>query len=170
MYIYQIASDYAEFIERFDEGEIPEDAFYDTLEGLHGVFEEKCVAVACSVKNDEAMVEALKTEIAKLNERKAALERRVNSKKESLLRFMDAVQVSKITGYPQAQLTIKKNPPKVVFADKTEFLARAKANGWNNYLTTPQPEINTSAVKAALNNGGTIAGVYLEQGKRVDIS
>lgn len=170
MNLYQISSEYAKFIEDFDNGDIPEDAFCDTLDGIHGLFEEKCVAVACSIKNDGAMIEALKGEIARLTERKNAMEKKVESKKGYLMRSMDAVGVDKIKGDPRAHISIKKNPPRVVFSDKAEFLARAKENGWMYFLNVPQPEVNTSAVKSALSNGKTIPGVYLEQGKRVDIS
>ncbi len=169
MNLYQISSEYAEFIEAFDNGDIPDDAFADTLDGIHGLFEEKCVAIACSIKNDGAMIEALKSEIARLTERKNAMEKKVESKKGYLMRSMDAVGVDKIKGDPRAHISIKKNPSRVVFSDKADFLAKAKANGWMYFLNVPQPEVNVSAVKSALSNGKTIPGVYLEQGKRVDI-
>lgn len=169
MNLYEISSEYAEFIEAFDNGDIPDDAFADTLDGIHGLFEEKCVSVACSIKNDNAMIEALNAEIGRLTERKNAMTRKVESKKGYLMRSMQAVGVDKLKDDPRAHITIKKNPPKVVFSDKADFLARAKENGWMYFLNVPQPEVNVNAVKSALTNGKTIPGVYLEQGKRVDI-
>lgn len=170
MNLYEISSEYAAFIEAFDNGDIPEEAFADTLDGIHGMFEDKCVAVACSIKNDGAMIDALTAEIERLKERKSKLERTSDSKRRYLMQSMQAVGVDKIKGDPRAQVSIKKNPPKVVFTDKSAFLYQAISEGWTKYLTTPQPELNTNAVKSDLNNGVSLPGVHIEQGKRVDIS
>ncbi len=170
MKLYEISAEYAKFIEDFDNGDIPEEAFADTLDGIHGLFEDKCVAVACSIKNDNAMLEALKAEKTAMEKRIAALTKTRDSKGRYLLRSMESVGVDKIKGDPRAQLRISKNPPATIFTDKTAFLNQAIAEGWTKYLTTPKPEINTTAVKEDLKNGAKLPGVYLEQGKRVDIS
>lgn len=170
MNLYEISSDYAKFIEAFDNGDIPEEAFADTLDGIHGMFEDKCVAVACSIKNDDAMLNALKAEKVSMEKRIAALEKTRNSKAGYLMRSMESVGVDRLKNDPRAQISIKKNPPKVVFSDKAAFLYQAVAENWSKYLTVPQPELNTNAVKEDLKNGAKLPGVHLEQGKRVDIS
>lgn len=170
MKLYEISADYAKFIEDFDNGDIPEEAFADTLDGIHGLFEDKCVAVACSIKNDKAMLDALGTEIAQLTARKKRLENTVESKQRYLLSSMERVGVDKIKGDPRAQLRVSKNPPKIVFTDKSAFLYQAIAENWSKYLTKPQPTLIESAVKEDLKNGAQLPGVHLEQGKRVDIS
>lgn len=170
MKLYEISAEYAAFIEAFDNGDIPEEAFADTLDGIHGVFEDKCVAVACSIKNDGAMIDALSSEIERLSKRKMQLERACESKRRYLMSSMDSVGVDKIKGDPRAQLSIKKNPPKVVFSDKAAFLYQAINEGWTNYLTTPQPSLNLNAVKNDVKNGVSLPGVHLEQDRRVDIS
>lgn len=170
MNLYEISSDYSKFIEAFDNGDIPEEAFADTLDGIHGMFEDKCVAVACSIKNDDAMLNALKAEKISMEKRIAALEKTRNSKAGYLMRSMENVGVDRLKNDPRAQISIKKNPPKVVFSDKAAFLYQAIAENWSKYLTVPQPELNTNAVKEDLKNGAKLPGVHLEQGKRVDIS
>ena len=170
MNLYEISSDYAKFIEAFDNGDIPEEAFADTLDGIHGMFEDKCVAVACSIKNDDAMLNALKAEKVSMEKRIAALEKTRNSKAGYLMRSMESVGVERLKNDPRAQISIKKNPPKVVFSDKAAFLYQAVAENWSKYLTVPKPELNTNAVKEDLKNGAILPGVHLEQGKRVDIS
>ena len=170
MNLYEISADYAKFIEAFDNGDIPEEAFADTLDGIHGMFEDKCVAVACSIKNDDAMLNALKAEKTAMEKRIAALEKTRNSKAGYLMRSMESVGVERLKNDPRAQISIKKNPPKVVFSDKAAFLYQAIAENWSKYLTVPQPELNTNAVKEDLKNGAKLPGVHLEQGKRVDIS
>lgn len=170
MKLYEISAEYANFIEAFDNGDIPEEAFADTLDGIHGMFEDKCVAVACSIKNDDAMLNALKAEKISMEKRIAALEKTRNSKAGYLMRSMENVGVDRLKNDPRAQISIKKNPPKVVFSDKAAFLYQAIAENWSKYLTVPQPELNTNAVKEDLKNGAKLPGVHLEQGKRVDIS
>lgn len=170
MKLYEISAEYANFIEAFDNGDIPDEAFDDTFDSLHGMFEEKCVAVACSIKNDDAMLNALKAEKVSMEKRIAALEKTRNSKAGYLMRSMESVGVERLKNDPRAQISIKKNPPKVVFSDKAAFLYQAVAENWSKYLTVPQPELNTNAVKEDLKNGAKLPGVHLEQGKRVDIS
>lgn len=170
MKLYEISSEYAKFIEDFDNGDIPDDAFSDTLDSIHGVFEEKCVSIACSIKNDNAMIDALNAEIGRLTERKNAMTKRMESKKNYLLKSMDAVGVDKLKEDPRAHISIKRNPPRVVFTDPQGFLETAKTNGWMHFIKVAQPEIDKAAVKSALLNGRGFPDVYLEQGKRVDIS
>jgi hypothetical protein len=170
MKLYEISAEYAAFIEAFDNGDIPEEAFADTLDGIHGMFEDKCAAVACSIKNDKAMIEALKSEAESIAKRIASLESAVASKNGYLMRSMERVGVDKLKGDPRAQISIKKNPPKVIFNDKAAFLYQAISENWSKYLTVPKPELNTNAVKEDLKNGAKLPGVHLEQGKRVDIS
>ena len=85
------------------------------------------------------------------------------------MRSMENVGVNCLKNDPRAQISIKKNPPKVVFADKAAFLYQAVAEKWQQYLTVPQPEVNIAAVKDDLKRGIKLSGVHLEQGKRVDI-
>lgn len=170
MKLYEISAEYANFIEAFDNGDIPDEAFDDTFDSLHGMFEEKCAAVACSIKNDKAMIEALKSEAESIAKRIASLESTVASKNGYLMRSMERVGVDKLKGDPRAQISIKKNPPKVIFNDKAAFLYQAISENWSKYLTVPKPELNTNAVKEDLKNGAKLPGVHLEQGKRVDIS
>lgn len=170
MKLYEISKEYADFIEAFDSGDIPEEAFADTLDGIHGMFEDKCVAVACSIKNDNAMIAALEAEKEAMEKRISALKKTRDSKSGYLMRSMETVGVDKLKGDPRAQVSIKRNPPKVVFTDKAGFLYTAREQGWTKYLTTPHPELNVSAVKQDLCAGVCIPGARLEQGKRVDIS
>lgn len=169
MKLYEISTDYASFIEAFDNGEIPEDAFADTLDSIHEMFEEKCVNVALSVKNDEAMIIALEAEIKRLQERVKSVKTSQESKKKYIFESMRRVGADRVNGDPRAQLAIKKNPPKVVFVDEAGFLNAAREQGWTKYLTVPQPKLNTSAVKDDLKNGVSLPGVYLAQDSRLEV-
>lgn len=171
MKLYEISEEYAAFIEAFDNGEIPDEAFDDTFDSLHGMFEEKCVAVACSIKNDKALIDALKAEKTAMEKRIASLESTVTSKSGYLMRNMERAGVTRLTEDPRARISIKKNSnTRTVFANAADFLKSAIENGWTNYLTTPKPELNKTAVKRDLENGVLLPGVYLERGKRVEIS
>lgn len=170
MKLYEISTDYADFIAAFENGEIPEEAFADTLDSIHEIFEDKCVNVALSVMNDEAMITALENEIKRLQERVKSVKAAQESKKKYIYDSMERVGVTKLKNDPRAQLTIKKNPPKVTFTDKAAFLYQAREQGWSKYLTVPQPELNIAAIKDDLKNGVTIPGVYLEQGSRLEVS
>ena len=169
MKLYEIASDYAAFIEAFDNGDIPEDAFYDTLDGIHGAFEEKCANVALSVKNDDAAITALESEIERLQKRVKSIKASQDQKRRYIHDSMSRVGVDRLKDDPRVQISIKKNPPKVVFTDKAAFLYNARESGWTKYLTVPQPELNVSAIKDDLKNGVQLPGAYLEQGSRLEV-
>lgn len=168
MNLYEISSEYAEFIEAFDNGDIPDDAFADTLDGIHGLFEEKCVSVACSIKNDNAMIEALNAEIGRLTERKNAMARKVESKKGYLMRSMDDEGLKHFND-SRVKMKLVNKPPIVGFSDRQAFAALAKTKGWLHFLHVPQPDINVAAVCSALENGHVLPYVHLEKRRELVI-
>lgn len=171
MKLYEISADYAKFIEDFDNGDIPEEAFADTLDALDGTFKDACVAFALSIENDNATIAALDTEIERLNARKKKLTTSIEGKKSKMLEYMQRVGVDKITDDPRVHIAVRTNStPRTVFSDRAAFLYQAVAEGWTKYLTKPKPDLNIEAVKEDLKNGAKLPGVYLEYGKRVDIS
>ena len=61
---------------------------------------------------------------------------------------------------PKAKLSLKNNAESTSFASEAKFIKWAKENN-RNYLRFPEPEIDKTAVKKALQNGEKIPGASI---------
>ena len=62
MKLYEISSQYNQFLQAVENGDIPIEAVSDTLEAIEGEFEDKADNIACLIKNKEAEMLAIKAE------------------------------------------------------------------------------------------------------------
>lgn len=89
--LYEITSEYRELIELIENGDIPEEAIDDTLEGIVGEFEAKIDNIACIVKNMRSLCEDIKAEVNTLMKRKQAKEREIERLEAYISRAMEAM-------------------------------------------------------------------------------
>lgn len=168
MTLYEISAQYQEFLQLVAEGEIPEEAVADTMEGLDGVFEEKADNIACYIKNLRAEARALKEEIDALKERMEGKAHRADRLQDALLWAMQGSGKEKIET-ARNLLRIKKNPPRVAIEDEAAFAGWAQANGREDYLRYTPPSPNKTAIMEALKGGAEIPGAALERGQSLVI-
>lgn len=128
-------------------------ALRDTFEGATTIF-KAFSAILSSIEDDEAMVDALKAQIAARDERRKRLEARVESKREALRDAMDATHQSKVT-LPEATLTVRPGNHRIVVTD-------AAAIPREHLSVTVRP--NLSSIGQALASGETIPGVTRSNG------
>lgn len=180
--LYELTSEFESLFNRFEEisdydysfEDDPEEmqrqmqqAWFDTLEGMELEIQEKTEAVAVYIKNITAEAKALKAEEDKLTARRRAKENSAAQLKQYLMDCMNAAKLSKID-MPKAVVSIRNNAESVNIKNESDFIDWAQKNN-DELLRYRAPEINKTAVKAALRNGEDIPGATLERTRSVMI-
>lgn len=97
MTLYEISNDLKAFIDAYEAGEIPEEAYSDTLNAIELAFEEKAENIAKAIRNIDSDVSALKTEIKRLQELQKQRENHVKNLKKYLFEQMKAIGKTKFS-------------------------------------------------------------------------
>lgn len=156
--LYEISKQYQDLAALADTGD--EDlavALRDTMEGIGGEFKEKGQALAMVTLNMDGDIEAIKTQIARLTDRKKVMENRQEALKEYLRVNMERTGITKIT-HPLFTITLGKGRPIVVIDEESKIP--------DEYMNT---KVETTPKKAeiakAIKEGKTVAGAHSETGK-----
>ena len=163
MELYKITANYRELFDTFDDcDDLSDDeiqAYFDTLEAIEDEFEIKAENIGCFVKELNGDIDLLSAEIEALKARKSAKKKLVTRLKAMLVDNMQATGKKKIDR-SRAKLSLRNNPESANFASEAKFIKWAKENK-REYLRFPEPEIDKTAVKKALQNGEKIPGASL---------
>lgn len=130
----------------------------DAVSEIEAEFDEKAEAVACYIKQEEAIADAIKAEKKKLDERGKAHEKRAAWLKEYLASMMAE---AKKTGLETAQVKISFRTSQVVVVDDPTIIPA-------QYQRT-KVEADKTALKSALKNGEVIEGARLESRENLQI-
>jgi len=152
--LYKIASDIRQVLELGEQGEIPAEAIADTLEGLKMAFDDKLDAVLAYRQGLIHESTAYDAEIKRLTERKKSLETKAEKLKDYAINMMFAVNKQSHKGL--FSISIGK-PSKVVGIEDANLLPP-------EFLIT-KVEPNKTAIKNAINEGRTIPGALIIDGK-----
>lgn len=134
-------------------------AWFDTLDGIEEEFELKAENIGCFIKQLDGELEMLKKEKAAFERRRKAKENQLQRMRSYLLSCMQKMGRTKIeTG--KTKITVRTNPESAQFENEKAFIQWAKKNA-DELLRYPDPEINKTAVKAALKAGTEISGAVL---------
>lgn len=170
MTLYDYSSDFIELFDKLDELQGDEDleqAWFDTLESIECDFMDKAENIAAYIKSLNAYADTLKAEEKHLAERRRAKENRAERLKKYLLECMETTHITKIDR-PMAQISVRNNAESPRFKSESEFIAWAQENA-DELLRYKPPEIDKTAVKKFLQDGGELDGVTLERSKSVII-
>lgn len=170
MTLYDYSSDFAELFDRFDEMQGDEDleqAWFDTLESIECDFMDKAENIAAYIKSLNAYADTLKAEEKHLAERRRAKENRADRLKKYLLECMEKAHIGRIDR-PMASVSVRNNAESPRFSDENKFITWARENA-DELLRYKPPEIDKTAVKKYLQDGGELDGVTLERSKSVTI-
>lgn len=195
MKLYEITGLFAELFDRFDEiagytpdtdeygryiteeGDIIDDldayreslltAWFDTLTGIEGEFNEKAENTAVYIKNLSAEINALKAEKKILSSRIAQAEKQVERMKRYLLQSMRAIGVKKID-MPRARLTLRLNPESVEIENEQALIHWAQEHD-DSILKYSDPEIKKNDVKSLLRMGEQIPYAHLQRKESLTI-
>lgn len=177
MKLYELTGDFAELFERFDEidnwepdtdedgspiddnGNVIENvtaykeamlqAWFNTLEGIEELFEDKAVNIAMYIKELRSEAEQLKAEKMKIAKRQSQKEKAADRLEKYLLNSMQAIG-RKVIDRPQALIKIKLNPESTIIENELAFIDWAESTNHDHLLKYNQPSIKLNDVKALI--------------------
>lgn len=136
-------------------------AWFDTLEGIEGEFDEKAENIAVYIKELEAEAKTLKAEKIAVGKRQAQKEKTAENLRKYLITSMKAIGRNKVD-MPKAVLSLKNNAPSLVVDDEISFINWAQKHN-DNLLKYSMPEIKKNEVKTLCKNGEKVPFVHLER-------
>lgn len=137
------------------------DAWFDTLEGIEGEFEQKAGNVAAYIKSLKAEAENLKKEEKALKARRECKERQAEKLKKYLLDCMDKMSMTKID-VPRAIISVRNNAESLVIEDEISFINWLQMNN-DSLLKYSLPEIKKGEVKKLYKTGVQFPYVHTER-------
>lgn len=142
-------------------------AWFDTLEGIEGEFDEIVESIAIYCKQLMAEVKMLKAEKAAIAKRQSQKERQVKSLETYLFNSMKAIGRNKVD-MPKAVVAIRNNAPSLVIDDEIKFVNWAQENN-ENLLKYEMPSIKKNDVKALCKKSEEIPFVHMESKQSLSI-
>ena len=167
MTLYELMTDYKNLLSAIEDGDIPEEAIADTLEGIEATIDEKIDNTACMLKVLEAEEKAIKAEEERLAQRRKVKANVQNRLKNYLSEMMLSMGKTEFES-PRNKISFRKTPGKVVFDDEKKFIEWAQIHA-DSFLNYGKPTVDKTAIKVALANGAEIEGVRIESGQSMTI-
>lgn len=143
-------------------------AWFDTLTGIEGEFDEKAESIAIYYKQLLAEAKMLKAEKAAIAKRQSQKEKQAESLKTYLFKSMQALGRQKID-MPRAVMSLKKNAPSLVVDDEISFVEWAEEHNLEHLLKYSMPEVKKNDVKALCKKGEEIPFVHMESKQSLSI-
>lgn len=143
-------------------------AWFDTLTGIEGEFDEKAESIAIYYKQLLAEAKMLKAEKAAIAKRQSQKEKQAESLKTYLFKSMQALGRQKID-MPRAVMSLKKNAPSLVVDDEISFIEWAEEHSLDHLLKYNMPEVKKNDVKALCKKGEEIPFVHMESKQSLSI-
>jgi hypothetical protein len=155
--IYEITDDFLRIQDMMEDPELDPQTLADTLEAIEGELEIKAENYAKVMKNLEGDIVAIKAEIDRLTSKKKAIENNIKNMKATLQSVMEVTGKTKFKT-DLFSFGIQKNAPSVVI-DVEDVRDIPE-----DYLKFKEPEVDKTAIKAAINDGVDLTGIaHLEQ-------
>lgn len=167
MTLYELMTDYKNFLTAVENGDIPEEAIADTLECIEASIDEKIDNTACMLKVLEAEEAAIKAEEDRLAQRRKAKANLRDRLKNYLSEMMLSMGKTEFES-PRNKITFRKTPGKVVFDNEKAFIEWAQVNA-DNLLNYSKPTVDKTAIKTALADGVELEGVRIESSQNISI-
>lgn len=143
-------------------------AWFDTLEGIEGEFDEKAESIAVYIKQLKAEANILKFEKSAIAKRQSQKEREVEKLAAYLLNAMKAIGRSKVD-MPHAVVSIRNNAPSLVIDDEISFVEWAEEHNLTHLLKYSMPEVKKNDVKALCKKGEEIPFVHMESKQSLSV-
>ena len=167
MTLYEMLTAYKDFLTAVENGDIPEEAIADTLEGIESSIDDKIDNIVSMIKSlaaEEAAIKAEEERLAQRRKSKANLQDRLKNYLSDMLIAMGKTEFEN----PRHKISFRKTPGKVVFDDEKAFIEWAVVNA-DNLLNYGKPTVDKTAIKTALADGVELEGVRIESGQSMTI-
>ncbi len=142
-------------------------AWFDTLEGIEGEFDEKAESIAVYIKQLKAEANILKFEKSAIAKRQSQKEREVEKLAAYLLNAMKVIGRSKVD-MPHAVVSIRNNAPSLIVDNEAEFVGWAQENN-DSLLEYIMPKVKKNDVKKLCKNGEAIPFVHMESKQSLSV-
>lgn len=143
-------------------------AWFDTLTGIEGEFDETAESIAVYYKQLLAEAKMLKAEKAAIAKRQSQKEKQAENLKTYLFNSMQTLGRQKID-MPRAVISLKKNAPSLVIDDEISFVEWAEEHNLAHLLKYSMPEVKKNDVKALCKKGEEIPFVHMESKQSLSI-
>lgn len=158
--LYELTDEWLQLLQLAEDGEIDQDVFADTLEGLDFEIELKADGYAKVIAELDHTIAALKAEEKRMSSRRKAMENHIDQMKKSLFEAMRSTGKEKFKT-DLFSFSIRKNPASVIL-DTTDIP--------EEYLVPQDPVVNKKQIMADLKAGKDLTGLaHLEQTERLQI-
>lgn len=164
--LYDINAEIAALMDAMDTGDLPEEAFADTLECLEMEFGEKVDELVSYLKELAARSAAIQAEEKNLTERRKTIERKYDRIKAYVADAMLSAGLNKFES-ARNRVTFRRSEGTII-DDEAGFIAWAMTDH-DDLLTYPAPKINLTAVKKAIQSGEKIDGARIEEKRNLQI-
>lgn len=152
--LYEITGGFLKLYDLLEEGEIDEEVFADTIEGLEYELEEKADGYAKIIAMLNNDVSAIDAEIKRLTDRKKTFKNNIDYLKKNLEQSMIYTGKRKFKT-SLFSFNIQKNPPKLVIDDPEKIPVR--------FYIEVEPKIDNAAIKEEIKNGEEFDWAHMEQ-------
>jgi hypothetical protein len=143
--------------------EVDETQLLEAIDKVGGELQEKVTNIAKFIGNQEAISDAIKAAEERMAARRKAIENKIKSVKNYLLRNMEAAQISKIE-CEYFKISIRENPPSVIIDDE-----KAISPEYMRVPEAPPPSPDKRKILEDMKQGVIIDGVHLERTKSLVI-
>ena len=160
MNIYELKSNYMKLQQLAESGEFDLEAINEAMEQIDEDMEQKAEGYGLVMTNLQSDSDALKNEIARLNERKKAIDKNVSRMKENL---SEALLLSEKTKFKTDHFSFSFRKSETVVIEKDALLS-------SDYLTIKTTQTpNKTAIKKALKDGEIIEGATIQTNQNLQI-
>ena len=163
MTLYKLTADYLQVLQMAEDPDVDPEVIEDTLEDIGGSIEDKADSYATVMITIDGDIKMLAEEIARLTERKKAMEANRQRIKDYLQKSMVVTGKTKFKT-EKFSFSVQKNPASVVL--DTDDVDRIPVK----YLVPQEPKINKVQIKEDLKAGMELPGIaHLEQSESLRI-
>lgn len=163
MTLFDIAENYRAIFDAFDDCDDLTDeqieAYFDTLEGIEGEFDEKAENIACFIKELTVEADAMEAEAKALTARAKVKRNLITRLKNMLMENMQRCGIKKIDR-TRARISLRSNAESVSIPNDAALIPWLMEHA-DDCLTYKAPEISKTKVQAALQGGREIPGASL---------
>lgn len=162
--LYEIVNDYLTIQHMMEDPDLDPQTLADTMEGIEGELEVKADGYAKVIRNMEADIEAIKSEVNRLTDRRKTIEKNIQTLKLALQKSMEITGKTKFKT-ELFSFGIRNNAPSVVMDE--QYIENIP----ERFLKYSEPTINKVAIKEAIQNGENLEGLaHLESKNSLRIS
>lgn len=155
--IYEMTEQAQELLELLTDGEIDEQTFLDTIEGMGAIdkVENICKVISCLSADSQMFSD----EIKRCQDRKRTVDNNITRLKKALYDFYIASGQKQLKA---GTFTVSSRKSTAVKITNEEAIPM-------DYFTIPLPKVNLTAIKKAIKEGKEVTGAEIEERESVQI-